>query len=282
MKLEKILQTMKGIFSFQKEPVVLAIIILHVAVLIHFCPWWVTVLDIAAIALTAMALWTIQQEYTDEYWIECVEAGFCPQYPELFNNLLSKATAEAKEAGYKEGVKAANNTKEVELMQLRDRLGSERGEALKKLDLTWEDAFLWNSSGEEVQAIQEDDAYIYNFAANILAKVKAGTPLDKEVDKLLRPTRSERRNKRKPRKQEKEDIRQVHYDARAATKSFVSIEVVENKEAGGWWATCTELNLGALKNTKQEAIKALYDMVHREGYEVSNLPEVMGIDEQSN
>lgn len=266
---------MKGIFSFQKEPVVLAIIILHVFAIGAYCPWWVTVLDIAAIVLVAMALWTIQQEYTDEYWIECVEAGFYPQYPELF--LLSKATAEAKEAGYKEGVKAANNTKEVELMQLRDRLGSERGEALKKLDLTWEHAFLWRSSGKINTDLTPDNEYIYNFADNILAKVKAGTPLDVEVDKLPRPTRSERRNKRKPRKQEKEDIRQVHYDAWAATKSFVSIEVVENKEAGGWWATCTELNLGALKNTKQEAIKALYDMVHREGYEVSNLPEVMGI-----
>lgn len=75
-----------------------------------------------------------------------------------------------------------------------------------------------------------------------------------------------------------EDIREIHYNGWRDSKKFIDIEVNELIPDGGWIGKCKD-KLGFVKygDTKLQVIDRMRTQLSKLGYEVGNLPEVMGI-----
>lgn len=77
-----------------------------------------------------------------------------------------------------------------------------------------------------------------------------------------------------------EDIREIHYNGWRNSRKLIDIEVNEliSDDNGSWIGKCID-TYGFVKygDTKIQVIDRMRTELHRRGYDVGNLPEVMGI-----
>ena len=76
-----------------------------------------------------------------------------------------------------------------------------------------------------------------------------------------------------------EDIRKIHYDAWKRSKNNMDITVKELSTKDGWIGQCKD-RFGFVRygNTHIEVVSAMITALDIRGYEVGNIPEVMGIE----
>jgi hypothetical protein len=75
-----------------------------------------------------------------------------------------------------------------------------------------------------------------------------------------------------------EDIRETHYNAWRNNKKFVDISVTELDTKDGWVGQCKG-TFGFVRygDTHSVVVSMMRTELTKRGYEVGNLPEVMGI-----